>query len=136
MSFQPNYLAVVVAAFVAFILGWLWYMPLFGKAWRQARGITDQMVAEGQKDMGKTMVVIAISTIIMAWAVGELASYMHLGTWMHGVKLGVLCWLGFALTMGLIETMTSRRKMAGFYIDTGYWLVSLVVIGIIVSVWH
>jgi hypothetical protein len=136
VTFHPNYLAVVVAALVVFILGWLWYMPLFGKAWREARGITDQMVAEGQKDMGKTMVVIALSSVVMAWAVGMLAAHMHLATWMQGLKLGALCWVGFALTMGLIETMTSRRKMASFYIDTGYWLVNLVIMGIIISVWH
>ena len=136
MTFQPNYLAVVVAALVAHILGWLWYMPLFGKAWRNARGITDQMVAEGQKDMGKTMAVIAVCTIIMAWAIGLFASYTHLVTWMQGLKLGVLCWFGFAFTMGLVETVTSRRKMAGFYIDTGYYLVSFVVMGIILSLWH
>jgi hypothetical protein len=72
----------------------------------------------------------------MAWAVGVFAGYTHLVTWMQGLKLGLLCWFGFALTMGLIETLTSRRKMKAFYIDTGYWLVSLVVMGIIISVWH
>jgi len=136
VSITINYLAVVVAAVVAFILGWLWYMPLFGKAYQAARGITDQMAAEGQKDMGKTMTVIAICTLIMAWAVAVLAGYTHLETWMQGLKLGLLCWFGFAATMGLIETMTSRRKMASYYIDAGYWLVSLVIMGIVVSVWH
>ncbi len=136
MTFQPNYLAVVVAAVVVYILGWLWYMPLFGKAWRDARGITDQMAAEGQKDMGKTMAVIAVCTIVMAWVVGVIASYLHLVTWMQGAKLGVLLWVGFALTIELIEMMTSRRKLASFYIDTGYWLVSMVILGVIVSVWQ
>jgi len=131
-----NYLAVLVAAALVFVLGALWYMPLFGKAWREARGITEQMAAEGQKDMGKTLAVIAVCNLVMAWAVAVVANYMHLYSWMHGVKLGLLCWFGFALTMGLIETMTSRRKMVAFCIDTGYWLVSLVVIGVVVSLWH
>ena len=55
---------------------------------------------------------------------------------MQGLKLGLLCWFGFALTMGLIETWTSRRKMAGFFIDTGYWLVTLVLMAVIISLWH
>jgi hypothetical protein len=88
------------------------------------------------KDMGKTMGVIAVCQLVMALALGILVGYTHLLTWMQGLKLGVLCWVGFALTYGLIETMTSRRKMAGFYIDTGYWLVSLVIMGVIVSVWQ
>ncbi len=136
MTFQPNYLAVLVAAAVVFMVGWAWYMPLFGKAWREARGVTEQMAAEGQKDMGKTMGVIFVCTLIMAWAIGVFTAYTHLVTWTQGLKLGLVCWLGFALTMGLIETMTSRRKMAGFYIDTGYWLVSMVIMGVIQAVWH
>ena len=136
MDITMNYLAVLVAGVAVFVLGALWYMPLFGKAWREARGITEQMAAEGQKDMGKTLAVIAVCNLVMAWAVAVVANYMHLYSWMHGVKLGLLFWAGFALTMGLIETMTSRRKMAGFLIDTGYWLVSLLVIGVIVSLWH
>ena len=136
MTFQPNYLAVVVAAVVVFILGWLWYMPLFGKAYQAARGITPEMAAEGQKDMGKTMAVIFICSVIMAWAIGSLAAYTHLVTWMQGLKLGILCWLGFALTYGLIETMTSRRKMAAFFIDAGYWLVSMALMGIVLSIWR
>ena len=136
MDITINYLAVVVAAVAVFILGWLWYMPLFGKAWREARGVTEQMAAEGQKDMGKTMLVIFVCTLVMAWAMGVIVGYTKLVTVMQGVKLGALCWLGFALTIGLIETTTSRRKMTSFYIDTGYWLVSLVVMGIILSLWH
>ena len=136
MSISINYLAVLVAAVAVFLLGALWYMPLFGKAWREARGITEQMAAEGQKDMGKTLAVIAVCNFVMAWAVAVVSEYMHLYTWMHGVKLGLLFWLGFAFTMGLVETMTSRRKLAGFVIDSGYYLVSLIVIGVIVSLWH
>lgn len=136
MDIAINYLAVVVAALVGFFLGWLWYMPLFGKAWREARGITEQMAAEGQKDMGKTMAGIAVCMLIMAWAIGVFVGYTHLVTWVQGAKLGLLCWFGFALTMGLIETWTSRRKMAGFFIDTGYWLVTLVLMAVIISVWH
>ena len=35
-----NYLAVLVAAVVVFILGWLWYSPLlFYKPWMRLRGL-------------------------------------------------------------------------------------------------
>lgn len=136
MDITINYLAVVIAAVAVFILGWLWYMPLFGKAFREARGVTEQMAAEGQKDMGKMMAVIFVCTLVMSWAMAVVVGYTKLVTVMQGVKLGALCWLGFALTMGLIETMTSRRRMKSFYIDTGYWLVSMIVMGIILSFWH
>jgi len=136
VNISIDYLSVVVAALAGFILGWLWYMPLFGKAYRSARGITAEMEAEGRKDMGKTMTVIAVCLLIMAWALGVFVGYTHLVTWMQGLKLGALCWLGFAFTYGWIETMTSRRKMGAFFIDAGYWLVTMVVMAIIISVWR
>jgi uncharacterized membrane protein YjfL (UPF0719 family) len=35
-----NYIAVLVAAIVVFVLGWLWYSPLlFYKPWMRARGM-------------------------------------------------------------------------------------------------
>jgi hypothetical protein len=132
-----NYLAVVVAAAVGFILGWIWYTPLFGKQWMAARGITEQQMADGQKNMMRNMLVVALGILIMAWALGLLANYTHLVTWMQGLKLGALAWFGFALTIGMIDAvMTTGRKIAAFYIDAGYWLVTLVIMGIILAVWH
>lgn len=137
MTVTINYLAVVVAAAVGFVLGWLWYTPLFGKAWMAARGITEQQMAEGQKNMMRNMVVVALGILIMAWALGVFVGYTHLMTWMQGLKLGALCWFGFALTIGMIDAvMTTGRKIAAFYIDAGYWLVSLLIMGVIIAVWH
>ena len=35
-----NYLSVVIAGVSAFILGWLWHGPLFGKIWMRLSGET------------------------------------------------------------------------------------------------
>lgn len=33
-----NYWAVLVSAFCAFFIGWIWYGPLFGKLWMKLNG--------------------------------------------------------------------------------------------------
>ncbi|MBI3341870.1 DUF1761 domain-containing protein, partial [Candidatus Curtissbacteria bacterium] len=38
MEFQINYMAVVAAAVVNMVLGFLWYGPLFGKPWMKMMG--------------------------------------------------------------------------------------------------
>jgi Protein of unknown function (DUF1761) len=137
VTFQPNYLAVVVAALFGFILGWIWYTPLFGKQWMEARGVTEQQIADGQKNMARNMIAVAVGILIMAWALGTLASYLRLATWMQGLKLGALAWFGFAFAMGLIDAvMTRGRKVTAFYIDAGYWLITLAAMGMIVTVWQ
>ena len=37
-----NWLAILVATVAAFVLGGLWYGPLFGKAWMAALGKTEE----------------------------------------------------------------------------------------------
>jgi hypothetical protein len=41
MSLDINWLAVVVAAVATFVLGGVWYGPLFGRVWRAAEGRPD-----------------------------------------------------------------------------------------------
>lgn len=35
-----NYLAILVAAVLSMVLGFLWYGPLFGKEWTKLMGVT------------------------------------------------------------------------------------------------
>lgn len=39
-----NWLAVLAASVSAFVVGGLWYGPIFGKAWSNVTGITDEML--------------------------------------------------------------------------------------------
>lgn len=50
MHVTINYLAVVVAAAVAFVLGMVWWSPpLFGKSWWTAHTYTEEQASEGRK---------------------------------------------------------------------------------------
>ncbi len=42
-----NVLTIVLGALAFFVVGALWYTVLFGKAWRQLTGITDETIAAG-----------------------------------------------------------------------------------------
>ena len=44
-----NLLAVVLGTLAFFVIGAIWYGPLFGKSWREMNGITDEMVKAGPK---------------------------------------------------------------------------------------
>jgi Protein of unknown function (DUF1761) len=134
VSVSVNYLAVIVAAVVAFLLGAIWNGPLFGKAWAAARGPAP---AEGAKPTASAMAVVAVALLLAAWVVAVISGYLHLGTWLQGLKLGVAVWVGFAVPTSLIEhVMSPGRKVAALYISTGSWLVSLAVMGIVAALWH
>ena len=48
MSLDINWLAVIVAAVATFVLGGVWYGPLFGKIWRAADGRPDPERSEAK----------------------------------------------------------------------------------------
>ncbi len=137
MHVTINYLAVVVAAVASFILGMIWHGPLFGKAWATARGVTPEQMEAGKKEMPRFMVIVFVSLLVTAWGLAVIAGYLHLFTWMHGVKLGLLCWFAFSLTsVALDGMMNTGRRMPQFLIGAGSWLVTFVVSGVIVSIWQ
>ena len=132
-----NFLAVVVAAVVAFLIGGLWYSPLlFAKQWVKAHGYTDDQVAEMQKGAGKAYAVTLVCDFLIALAIAVLVGYIHMERCVQGLKLGLLIWAGIAFPLGLIASMFSGKRITVFVIDTAYQLVYLVLMGAIITVWQ
>lgn len=60
-----NWLAVIVGFVVAYAAGWLWYGPLFGKAWFGGQNIVMPV-----KPPFLAMAVQAAGTFLLAWVIG------------------------------------------------------------------
>lgn len=132
-----NYLAVAVAAVAAFAIGGLWYSPLlFAKQWVKAHGFTEEQVKEMQKGAGKAYAVSIACQLLIALAIAVLVGYLQLALCVQGLKLALLIWAGFAFPLGLMATMFTDKRITVFYIDTGYQLVYLLIMGSIITVWH
>lgn len=132
-----NYLAVVVATVAAFALGGIWYSPLlFAKMWVNAHGYTEEQVKAMQKSAGKAYGVSLVCQWLIALAIAVLVGYLHLEHLPQGLKLGALSWIGFAFPLGLMANMFTEKKIAVFFIDTGYQLVYLLIMGVIITVWQ
>ncbi len=132
-----NLLAVLVAAVATFALGALWYSPLlFAKAWMTAHGFTAEQLQAMQKDAPRAYTVTFLCWLVMAAAVAILAHRIGIQTALGGLKLGALCWVGFAATVGLSGHVFSDRRIGVFIIDTGYQFVSLLAMGVIIAVWR
>src|SRR5258708_5510445 len=132
-----NYLAVVVAAVAAFALGGVWYSPLlFAKLWVNAHGYSEEQVKAMQKSAGKAYGVSLVCQWLIALALAVLVGYLHLEHLSQGLKLGLLAWVGFAFPLGLMANMFTEKRITVFYIDTGYQLVYLLIMGAIITAWQ
>ena len=132
-----NYLAVVVAALATFFIGALWYSPLlFAKQWVKAHGYSEEKLKEMQKSAMPAYLVSLASYFVMAYVLAVFIANMNVTGAKEGMCVGFLAWLGFAATIGLTANMFSEKKIATYYIDAGYQLVYLLVMGAILGAWR
>ena len=137
-----NWLAVLVAGIVIFMLGGLWYSPvLFAKKWIALQNKTEeQMKAEAAGAnmplmYGSAFLTGLIIAATMAMVFAHIANDMPMNA-AHGALLGALLWLGFAATTSYATAIFSGKPRQLWFIDSAYNLVSFVLAGIILAVWR
>ena len=126
-----NWLAVLTATVSAFILGGLWYGPLFGRAWLRASGLTEERVASGSR--GK---IFGIAFVLDFLAAAVLAPFLGPdATFSFGLAAGAavgLCWVGTAL--GVVY-LFEHRPLAHWLVNAGYQFLAFTVMGGILGAW-
>jgi len=128
---QVNYVAVVISAVAAMVVGSIWYGPLFGKAWMKLVGITKADVKK--EEMPKMYGAMFAGALIEAYVLSIFIHYAGAYTLVNGIKTGVWAWLGFVATVMLGNYMFSKKPMNLYFIDAGYALVNLMVMGAIIA---
>lgn len=90
-----NIWAVLIATAVQFILGAIWYMPLFGKLWGQIHGF-DKLSKKQQKEAQKSMLPLLVIQLIMTLFISfTLAKIIALAPYYPVYEIAGLLWLGF-----------------------------------------
>jgi len=92
-----NYLAVLVATVVEFILGAIWYMPLFGNLWGKIHGINNVSKAERakmMKGMGPLLGIQLLFTLITTFVLAIFLAYQP--TW-NAYAMSAFFWAGFVV---------------------------------------
>ena len=126
-----NWLAVIVAAAAAFVIGALWYGPLFGRTWMRLTGITKE--TPGQNPMALTFGVTALLDLIIATS---LALFIGGGDWQFGFFAGLAAGLTFvAMALGVIYLFESRPFRL-WLVNAGYQVVVFAAMGAIIGAWH
>jgi hypothetical protein len=129
-----NYLAVLIAAVAAWVLGALWYQVL-SRPWLAAQGRTKADLAgpDGKPKSYLPFVLVFVAELIMAWMLAGILGHLGAVTVKNGVISGAACWFGFVLTTIATNYAFHGRKVMLTVIDAGHWLAVLVVMGAIVG---
>jgi hypothetical protein len=126
-----NWLAVVAAAVSAFVLGGIWYGPLFRQAWCREAGID----MRGSKRhpaavFGTAFVAALVAAAAFAWWIGPAPELEY------AVRRGVLAGFGIAAMSFGINYAFAGRSLKLWLIDGGYHTLQFAVYGMILGAWH
>jgi len=128
-----NWVAIVIAAIAQFIIGWVWYGPLFGKTWMSMMGMSQQSMS--REGMRKTMTLTFIGSLVTAAVLSMLVGWMGAKTLGAGIAAGFWAWLGFVATVTLGGVLFAKMSWNLYILNNAYQLVSLAVMGAILAKW-
>ncbi|HEX5170179.1 MAG TPA: DUF1761 domain-containing protein [Cyclobacteriaceae bacterium] len=134
-----NLTAVLVAVVANFFLGFIWYTPLFGKAWAKEMGIVMDRKPTGG-EMAKGLIFMLIGNFFMAYVFAHnnaAWSYVpgtnEMSTAAIVMNATFFTWLGFYLPVDLSRVAWEKSSWKLFGINTGYHFFSLLVAAIILT---
>jgi uncharacterized protein DUF1761 len=132
-----NYLHVLVAGFVVFVLGWLWYSPLlFYKPWMRARGLDPVAAMAGAKMPGGKLLVELVRCLLLAYVLARFVALLGIASVFGAVHFGLFLWIGFPVIILTGSVLWENTPVKVAAIHAGDWLVKLLVIPIIVTLWR
>ena len=136
-SIHINMMAVLIAVVANFILGWLWYGPLFGKIWGKEMGM-DPNQRPPASAMMRGMIIMIIGNFLMAYvfahniaAWGFVPDMSDISKGQNIAMSGIFTWMGFYLPSDLGGIAWERRSWKFFFINTIYHLLALVMVAAI-----
>lgn len=126
---QINWLAVVIATVAAFVLGGIWYGPLFSKPWMQAFGLTEDEVKKRHPGLvfGKAIAWTFLAAIALSLFI-EPDADLHYGA-MNGFFIG----LGIVTTFMGIHYTFEGRNWKILAINAGYSTLALTLMGAVIG---
>ncbi len=159
---EINFLAILVAAVSALVVGFVWYNPkVFGTAWMKAADMTDEKIKGA--NMGKIFAMAFVFAILLAMSMltltihqtgamgmvggdieNALPSYSAFmadygvahRTFGHGALHGFFAAVFIVLPVLGTNALFERKGAKYILINSGYWMVVMAIMGAIICGWH
>jgi hypothetical protein len=137
-SIDVNWWAVLVAIAVNMVVGAIWYSPaMFAKQWAKLVGRKMEEMGDGAKGYVLTTIGAFLQVIILLHFVTYVRFFYPTYSDINvGLLTAIWAWIGFvAVPQGVNMVFANTRKKL-FAINTGYFLVVLLINGVLLASWH
>lgn len=150
MQPQVNFLAIVIAAFIPMVMGFIYYHPsLLGNTWMKANGFTKESIGKGPNPALYLLALVVsflLSLFFWAWVTGaggleqsqvvdpvdghSFVTFKH-GAF-HGVVFSITVLLPIFVTMKIFE----MKKWSWAFVNVGYWALTAIAMCGLLSAWR
>ena len=157
---EMNFIAVLVAALVPMVIGFIWYNPkVLGTAWMNASGMTEEKIKSGNMAVifGVSLVLslllaLSVNGMVIHQVGAQQAAYPNMDaatlqafmdefgnthrSFKHGLLHGAIAGIFVALPLLGINALFERKGFKYILINVGYWTVTLAIMGAIICGWQ
>jgi len=126
-------LVLIGTTIIAFIFGFLWYGPLFGKTWATLNGIKIPDNKEGcTKPPVSSMLLAFLGNFLTVWVI---AFIIHQPAAPCSWGVALFAWLGYQIPILLSTVAWERKPWALFGLNAAYYFLNLQLIATILTYW-
>lgn len=132
-------ISVLVAAIAAFIVGFMFHGPLFGKLWMKLADIHPtgkEKFSDMIPQMLKNLLANIICAYVLAMFIFTTASYYNnVGNIIGGMGIAFWGWLGFVVTSTSMDVIWMGKSRNLWLFEVASSLASFLVMGAIIASW-
>lgn len=124
----------LVAVLVKIVVGWVWFSPAgFLRQWQTVSAVTDEQMRGG---MAKGMATWIVGSIVMTFVLAHAVAYAGATTVGQGMTVGFWNWVGFIFVVQMDQWAAAKRPFQLVLLNSGSYLVALVIMGAILAAWR
>src|ERR1017187_633865 len=120
---EVNFAAVLTAAVIQWVLGYLWYGVLFSKDYKALVPKSNSK----SSNIGGVMALIFVANLILSFALAKIVTLagIHGTTFGSGGLIGSICGLGFVVPPMFAQHVSEKAPFKLFGINSLYWLIAM-----------
>ena len=130
-----HYLAIVIASFVSFAIGGIWYGPLFGKAYRELMGVTEGTMSMSNAKLSFThaMALRFLTTLVLTYVLSYFLIFFGAASIGAALMLALVIWLGFIATVMMSAVLFGNCPVKLYLINIGNELVGILAAALVLT---
>ena len=133
-TLKINHLAVLTCVVLSFVLGFIWYDPLFGETWMALVGL-DLATVEANPPGAGAWITNIISSLAPIYVLAWLFTKLDIRSGLRGAGIGLLIAFSFNFLSRMTSDMFAQAQYELVWITGGFDMIYLTISGFILGVW-